>query len=499
MLENLSDIRENHFKALFEISKEINSLREPESLLDEIMDIAMRALAAERGFIVLTDKKQRSFELAAARNISENNAMDLTQIPSSVIRKVLDSRQCILSHDALEDPRFREAKSVTELKVRSVAAVPLRIRDELIGIIYVDSTQNRKMFTESSLEFLEVFANQAGIAIENARLYQALQYKNISLERDVEKLFPFKEIIGESPSIKNVLRLIEKVARSDVTVLIEGESGTGKELVARAIHAHSSRCDKPFVAQYCGALQDSLLESELFGHKKGAFTGAIYDKKGLFEIANGGTFFLDEIAEISLAMQTELLRVIQEEEIRAVGDTVMKKVDARIISATNKSLTEEVKNKKFREDLYYRLKVITITLPPLRERSDDVILLAEHFLKKYGPKYNPRVIGFTPDAIKLLQSYHWPGNVRELENLIQAALVLTDRELINTEHLPLPKMEIDNFDNLNIKAMEKRLVINALKQFGGNRTRAAEALGVSIRWLQYKLKEIDSNLAQSSS
>jgi len=493
LLESLSDIRENHFKALFEISKEINSLREPEELLSQIMDIAMKALAAERGFIVLTDENKQAFEVAAARNISESNAMDLTQIPSSVIRKVLDSQQCVLSHDALEDPRFRDAKSVTELKVRSVAAVPLRIRDELIGIIYVDSTKNRRMFTESSLKFLEAFANQAGIAIENARLYQALQNKNISLKRDVEKLFPFNEIIGDSPSIKKVFQLMQKVARSDVTVLIEGESGTGKELVARAIHANGPRYDKPFVAQYCGALQDSLLESELFGHKRGAFTGAIQDKKGLFEVANGGTFFLDEIAEISLTLQTELLRVIQGGEIKAVGDTAVKRVDVRIISATNKSLAEEVKKGKFREDLYYRLKVITITLPPLRERGDDIILLAEHFLRKYGSKYNPWVIGFTPEALNLLQSYHWPGNVRELENLIQAALVLADDELIGSKHLSLPKMETDRLDSLNIKATEKRLVINALKQFGGNRTKAAEALGVSVRWLQYRLKEIDLN------
>lgn len=492
MIEKQSDIRENHFKALYEIGREINSLRAPESLLSEIMDIAMRALAAERGFIVLIDSHKKQSDVAAARNISENKAIDLMQIPSSVIRKVIDSRQCVLSHDALEDPRFRDAKSVVTLKVRSMAAVPLRIRDKLIGIIYIDSTKNRKMFAESSLQFLEAFANQAGIAIENARLYQAVQHENISLKRDIEKIFPFNEIIGESQPIKNVFRLMEKVARSDVTVLIEGDSGTGKELVARAIHANGSRRHKPFVAQYCGALQDSLLESELFGHKKGAFTGAIHDKKGLFEIADRGTFFLDEIAEISLALQTELLRVIQEGEIKAVGDTAIKKVDVRIISATNKKLEHEVENGKFREDLFYRLKVITISLPALRERGDDVFLLADYFLKKYGSRLNPQVTGFSANALKLLKSYHWPGNVRELENIIQAALVLTDGTLIDSEHLALSHKRGADFADLNLKAAEKRLVINALNRYGGNRKNAAEALGVSQRWLQYKLKEIEA-------
>ncbi|MBN1351089.1 sigma 54-interacting transcriptional regulator [candidate division KSB1 bacterium] len=455
------------------------------------MDIAIKALSAERGFILLLDENRIPAEVVAPRNISESSAHDLMQIPSSVVRKVLDSRQCILSHDALEDPRFKDAKSVVALKVRSVAAVPLKIREEMIGVIYVDSTKNRKMFTQSSLEFLEAFANHAGIAIENARLYQTLQHENISLKRDIEKLYPFKEIIGESAAMKHVFDLMQKVSRSDVTVLIEGESGTGKELVARAIHANSPRCNKPFVAQYCGALQDSLLESELFGHKKGAFTGAIQDKKGLFEIAHGGTFFLDEIADISLALQTELLRVVQEGEIKAVGDTAVRKIDVRLLSATNKNLAEEVKAGRFREDLFYRLKVITISLPPLRDRGEDVILLANYFLKKYAQRLNPNVNTISTDAMKLLRSHPWHGNIRELENMIQAALVLAEGDAIAPANIPLAQTDLLETTDLNLKSMEKKLVVNALKQFGGNRMQAAAALGVSLRWLQYKLKEID--------
>jgi len=322
-------------------------------------------------------------------------------------------------------------------------------------------------------------------------LYEALQQENTILKRDIHQVFPFDEIIGQSEVMKNVFQLMEKVARTDVTVLIEGASGTGKELVARAIHAHGPRKNKPFVGQYCGALQESLLASELFGHRKGAFTGAIESKKGLLEIADGGTFFLDEIADISFPIQTDLLRVIQEGEIKPVGDTRIRKVNVRFISATNKNLLEQVKKGLFREDLYYRLNVITINMPALNERGDDILLLAEHFLRRYGPRTNPGVRGISQKAKKLLKQYHWPGNVRELENTIQAALVLADQQELQPEHFPIfggsSSFEGDSF---NVNEMTNFLVRKALKKYGGNRTKAAEALGVSVRWLQYRLKEI---------
>ncbi|MDZ7261459.1 MAG: sigma 54-interacting transcriptional regulator [candidate division KSB1 bacterium] len=489
MNENFLNIREHHFQALYEISKESYTIKVIDQLLSRIMDIAMKTLSAERGFIVLAKRDTEDLELVLARNISEASAQDLTKISTSVVRQVIEQKTGLLSYDAQEDPRFRQAQSVLLHHIRSVAAVPLRIKDKVIGAIYVDSQKKRQMFTEQSLEFLEAFANQAGIAIENARLYRSLERQNWALKRDVQKIFPFDEIIGESPAMKEVFRLMEKVARSDVTVLIEGESGTGKELVARAIHAHGPRREKPFVAQYCGALPETLLESELFGHKKGAFTGAIADKKGLFEIADGGTFFLDEIAEISMALQTELLRVLQNGEIKPVGDTRVKRVDVRIISATNKDLAQEVKKGRFREDLYYRLRVITINLPPLRQRGNDVKLLAEHFLQKFAPRYNPAIKSFSSKAMELLIRYPWPGNVRELENVVQAALVMADGPHIQPEHLMISTRPEISEENLNLKEIEKWAVSRALARFGGNRVQTAQALGVSVRWLQYRLKE----------
>lgn len=488
----IPDIGQEHIKALFEISKEINSVHDLNTLLSRIMDLAMQALDAERGFIILCKGDCQHFETMTVRNIEETEVVENPQYSTSVVRQIIQTQQALLSHDALTDDRFKEAESVLALKIRSMAAVPLKLREQIIGVIYVDSTHNRRMFTEKSLEFLTAFANQAALAIDNARLYEALQQENTILKRDMHQVFPFDKIIGQSAAMKNVFQLMEKVARTDVTVLIEGASGTGKELVARAIHGHGSRKNKPFVGQYCGALQESLLASELFGHRKGAFTGAIESKKGLLEIADGGTFFLDEIADISFPIQTDLLRVIQEGEIKPVGDTRIRKVNVRFISATNKNLLEQVKKGLFREDLYYRLNVISIKMPALNERGDDILLLTEHFLRRYGPRTNPGVLSISSAAQKLLKQYHWPGNVRELENMIQAALVLADQPELQPEHFPIfggtPSFE---GDSLNVNEMTNVLVRKALKKYGGNRTKAAEALGVSVRWLQYRLKELD--------
>ncbi|MCI0515096.1 sigma 54-interacting transcriptional regulator [candidate division KSB1 bacterium] len=498
MTTNITHIQEHHFQALFEIIKEINTMRDLDALLSRIMDLAMHALEAERGFIILCRDHNTRFEVATARNIDTTELKSNQIYSTSLVKKILETQHGLLSHDTLEDERFRNAASVMQLKIRSMAAVPLRLRDAILGVICVDSIRNRKMFTEQSLNFLEAFANQAALAIENAQLYESLQHENLSLKRVVEQVYPFHQIIGQSPAMQRVFELMEKVARTEVTVLIEGESGTGKELVARAIHAHGPRRQKPFVGLFCGALSSTLLESELFGHKRGAFTGAIADKKGLLEIADGGTFFLDEIADINLALQTELLRVLQEGEIKRVGDTQIRKVSIRFISATNKILEEQVRQRLFREDLYYRLKVISIQLPPLREREQDMILLANHFLARYRLKTNPRVTAFSDRALKLIQEYHWPGNVRELENVVQAALVLTDRTQIFPEHLPISQRNNRlEGDSLNLDEITDRAVRKALALHGGNRTKAAETLGVSVRWLQYRLKNLGEKVTEN--
>jgi transcriptional regulator with GAF, ATPase, and Fis domain len=296
-------------------------------------------------------------------------------------------------------------------------------------------------------------------------------------------------MIGESNSIKKLARLIHKVAATDATVLITGESGTGKDLAARAIHELSPRNGKPFLGQFCGSIPDTLLESELFGYKKGAFTGATADKKGLFEVADQGTFFLDEIADISMALQAKLLRVIQNQEIIRLGDTRIIKVSVRLIAATNKDLHKLVSEGKFREDLFYRLNVFPINVPPLRERAGDISLLADHFIKKYGADKK----SLSASALKKLESFSWPGNIRQLENTIQRALILADGTKITEEHIILEDetKKTDHFSG-SLKELEKEVLLKRLEKFGGNRTLTAKSLGVSVRWIQLKLKEIGS-------
>jgi len=490
-MKTLSQVTQrDFFKALYEISQVITSIREIDPLLEKVMDIAIEVLEAERGFLLLrVADHAEEFEARVARNMSRETLADIRQISSSVVSQVLQKGEPLLSYDALEDERFRGAESILLHKIRSVACVPLSVKDRVIGAIYVDSLRRRGKFTEDSLRFLSAFASQAAIAIENARLYEALREENRRLREEVQRPYSLEGIVGKSPKMQEIFDLLPSVSRSDAAVLIEGESGTGKEVIARAIHANSPRKDKAFVALFCGSLPESLLESELFGHKKGAFTGALQDKPGLFEAAHKGTFFLDEVAELSPSIQTKLLRVLQEGEIKRVGENVIRKVDVRIISATNKNLAEEVKKGKFREDLYYRLKVITIRMPPLRERRSDIPLLAEHFLKKHLSKTEKKILGFSRAAMEVMMRYPWPGNVRELENAVERAVVLARGEWIEPEDLGLEEVE-DLFEpGLTLKEFERRYVLKTLEEVEGNISKAARILGVSRRWLHYRLKE----------
>jgi len=479
-------------EALSEIAQTINSILELQPLLEKIIDIALDVLAAERGLVLLKNISVPSgFEIETSRNLTENQLVDITQLSSSVIQNVLKNGEPILLFEAQKDPQFSATESIVIQKIQSIACVPLKIKNRQIGAIYLDSLSHRSRFTKENLPFLNAFANQAAVAIENARLYEGLRSENRQLREEVQRTYGFEGIIGRSRPMQNVFELLSRVLDSDVSVLIEGESGTGKELVARAIHYSGHRKDKPFMAFFCGSLPDSLLESELFGHKKGAFTGAATDKRGLFEAVDKGTFFLDEVGDLSPNVQTKLLRVLQEGEIKRVGETQIRKVDVRIISATNKKLTELVAEKTFREDLYYRLNTITITLPPLRERKTDIPLLAHHFLDKYAKGREPEIKGFDVGAIDALTSHTWPGNVRELENTIERAIVLARGQMIMSEDLRLQESgEDDPLENgLTLKEIERRAVKNALDAQDGNISATAEALGVSRRWLHYKVKE----------
>ncbi len=485
---------QNPYEALLTISEEINSMRDTTALLDRVMDIAMNTVKAERGFILLrTPESPRNFEAVTARNISKESISSIQELSSSVVNQVLEQGEPVLAIDALADQRFSGAESVLLQNIRSLMCTPLIRNDQLVGAIYMDNRVDAGKFDEESLQFLKAFAGQAAIAIENAQLFEQLQSENQRLKKEASLQHVFPEIIGKSTPILKILEMVRDVADSTASVLIEGESGTGKELVARALHFHSSRRDKLFMPVFCGSLSENLLESELFGHKKGAFTGAVENKAGLFEEAHHGTLFLDEIADISKTIQTKLLRVIQEGEIKRVGETSIRNVDVRIVSATNKSLWEEVKAGNFREDLFYRLHVIKIKMPPLRERRDDIPLLAEHFLKKFAPESKKKIIGFTSEALDMLRDYQWPGNIRELENAIERAVILAKepkipRDLFNLDR-PKPEAELIGKP---LKEIEKYSIMKTLEMTGNNRTKAAEILEVSRRWLQYRLKEWDA-------
>ncbi|MCB0264869.1 MAG: sigma 54-interacting transcriptional regulator [Calditrichaeota bacterium] len=478
----------NPYDALLQISEEIGSVHDTAELLDRITDIAMGVLKAERGFMLLKSGNS-GFSATTARNISQESISGIQNLSSSVVNQVLENGEPVLTFDAQSDSRFASAESVVIQQIRSIACTPLLRKNEVIGAIYMDSRINTEQFNDESLQFLQAFARQAALAIENARLFEKLQTENRQLKKQISLSTVFPEIIGESREIQEILDMIDRVADAKATVLIEGESGTGKELVARALHYHSSRKDKLFVPVFCGGLTESLLESELFGHKKGAFTGAIDNKAGLFEEADGGTIFLDEIGDINMNVQTKLLRVIQEGEIKRVGDAKSRIVDVRIVSATNKDLWKEVQAKRFREDLYYRLNVINIKMPALRERDEDILVLGKHFLKKFARINNKAIDGFSQSAENSMLSYQWPGNIRELENTVERAVILARSGKITPDLLNLSKTRVNDLAGKTLREIERAVIAETLEITGHHRARTAEILGVSRRWLQYRIKE----------
>ncbi len=332
------------------------------------------------------------------------------------------------------------------------------------------------------------------ILIERIIEKRKLQFENLLIKQRLKDRFSFDQLVGKSPKMQQIYEMIERISTSSPTVLIQGESGTGKELVANVIHQNSVRRDRPFIPINCGAIAEGLLESELFGHLKGSFTGAIKDSIGLFKAADGGTIFLDEIAEVPPALQVKLLRALQERKIRPVGDTREMGIDVRVIAATNKNLDEAIENKTFREDLYYRLDVISIRMPPLREIIDDIPNLVNHFMKKFSKETQRQVTRITPEAMDLLMRYHWPGNVRQLENIIERAFALGDDDMICDKDLPSELRDIDNGTsisntNLNLSDNEKVLMARALKQADGNKAEAAKLLGVNITTVYRKLEK----------
>jgi transcriptional regulator with GAF, ATPase, and Fis domain len=474
--------------SLYHVSKVLNSITDLDALLESIMDLAIKTTKAERGFIMLREGNE--LEIKVARNIDKKTIKKPAMLSRTIIDKVLTSGEAVLTSNALQDPRFAQSESVIMFKILSILAVPLTSREKHIGLLYIDARTQTNVFDESSLAYLSAFANLAGIAIENAQLRKDLSSENVRLKMQVRLSGSYEDIIGNSAEIKKVMHMVHKVIDNDVPVLLQGESGTGKELIARTIHKLGTRQKHRFIAQYCGALPETLLESELFGYKRGAFTGANSDKPGLLEEAHHGTFFLDEIGEVPLATQTKLLRFLEEGILRRLGDTKERKISVRIISATNKNLDAEVSKGNFRDDLYYRLKVVKITIPPLRKRRKDIPLLVNYFLKQFEPEKEIKV---TREAMKKLTEYSWPGNIRELQNAISYAVVMSSGSTIGADDLPPEILSKTPFPHvkygMSISEMEKALIKLTLERHAGNRKETARILGISLRTLHNKIKE----------
>jgi transcriptional regulator with GAF, ATPase, and Fis domain len=465
-------------KTLLKISTDINSTRGLEALQRQLMELTFEAIPADTGAILTFDPHSKDTESTFGWS-RQGGATGAVVVGRTAVEKVIDERAAVLSND-----------------VPSVLVVPLLLFDQVIGVIYLEAISTP--FDEGHLQLLVGIAGMAGGALDSTRRLESLETENRRLKSDINLQH---SMVGESPRMRDVYQFIAKVAPTDSTVLLRGESGTGKELVARAIHLSSPRNQKSFVAINCAALSETLLESELFGHERGAFTGAIAQKKGKLEVADRGTVFLDELGELSPGLQARLLRVLQERQFERVGGTRSIKIDVRLIAATNKDLERAIQFGAFRQDLYYRLNVLSLTMPALRDRREDIPLLSNYFAMRCSKKSGRTVKGISPEARKCLVQYDWPGNVRELENAIERAVVLGTTELIQPEDLPevllekqvLPGVQVTQY-HLAIKELKRQLVLKAFEEASGNYAQAARLLGMHPNNLHRLIRSLELNL-----
>jgi Nif-specific regulatory protein len=485
------------FASLLKVSELLNSTRELGDLLELVMEVIKKVMKVEASSLLLLDPQlgELSYKVALGekgRQVKEKFRLKLGQ---GIGGWVVQRGEPLLVEDVKGDPRFYpEVDRVTGFKTRSILCVPLKVKGKILGALEAINPLNRQGFSPFDKELFSLFSNQVAIALENAQLHQQLRGENTNL-REILKLKG--KIIGQSRPIKDLLETIYKVANSSSTVLLRGESGTGKELVARKIHDSSPRRGRPFVCVTCSILSETLLESELFGHEKGAFTGADSQRKGRFELADKGTVFLDEVGAMSLNTQIKLLRFLQEREFERVGGTQTFQVDVRIIAATNENLEKAIEEGRFREDLYYRLKVIEIFLPPLRELRQDIPLLVDYYLNLYCQETARPIKKISPQCLDLLCRYTWPGNVRQLKNTIERAVVLS-KDVILPQHLPAeiypgqPQLK-QSVISTSLKEAERVHIQNILNRAGGNKSKAARMLGISRNRLERKIKSYQLN------
>lgn len=478
--------------ALMKISTKINAIHGLEELQKTLLELLFEVVPAQRGAILLSDDESPAF--ASLFGLDRVRGADVTiKVSRTVTQKVMRERVALLTNQPANDSALA-SESVISDQPASVLCVPVVMLGRTIGVIYLDASEPGVLFDKDHLHLVTAIAGIAAVAIENARHIEWLEGENQRLLSDVNIEH---NMVGESPPMQQLYQLISRVAPADSTVLISGESGTGKELAARAIHKNSRRANKAFVAVNCAALAENLLESELFGHERGAFTGAVAQKKGRLEIADGGTVFLDEVGEIPPSIQVKLLRVLQEREFERVGGTRPLKVDIRLIAASNKNLEEAIEQGTFRQDLFYRLNVVAVEMPPLRDRREDIPLLASYFVEKYSARCNRRVRNITPEARAHLTSYDWPGNVRELENAIERAIVLGTTEQVLPEDLPEVILETEVPESTPmakyhdaVAQTKRQIILSAMEQAKGSYTEAARILEVHPNYLHRLVRNL---------
>jgi len=489
---------------LSDISKALAESLDLEETLMSILKSFDTHLKLRRGTITLLDPDTETINVRLAHGLSKKSqSMASYKVGEGITGLVVQSGKEIIVPDISKDPRFlHKTRSRKQEKGKQIAffCVPIKLEGKTIGALSVDKKADPKNEFDANVRLLNVVATMVAQAVKLNKLVKSnrrqLSEENARLRRELKNHFNIHNMVGTSNSMKEVYRLIEQVSNSNATVLLRGESGTGKDLVAHAIHYNSLRADKPFVKVNCTALPDTLLESELFGHEKGAFTGASERKLGRFERAHGGTLFLDEIGDFTMNLQVKLLRVIQFKEFERVGGMETIKTNVRIVVATHKNLEEQIKEGLFREDLYYRINVFPIYMPPLRDRKDDIMLLADYFLERIATENNKDISRISTPAIEMLTRYHWPGNIRELENCIERAVLLCNEDVIRSEHLP-PSLQMIKKDesvarrSLNeiIENKERELIVDALKKFDSQQRKTARELGISERILGYKIKK----------
>jgi len=486
---------------LYEISKTLNENLDLKKSLYKVLDILSNSMDMVRGTVTILNPLRDEINIEVAHGLTQG-AMEKGKykLGEGITGRVIQSGKAVTIPKISEEPLFlnrtssRKTRQDQEL---SFFCVPIKRGNQVIGAFSVDRPYDESYALADGEKLLSVIATMVArhvINLETIRLEKdQLREENLRLRTELENKYRITDIIGNSNKMREVFQMISQVSKSNATVLIRGESGTGKELVANSIHYNSLRARNPLVKVNCAALPVNLIESELFGHEKGAFTGAIKQKMGKFELAHKGSIFLDEIGSIGLDVQVSLLRVLQEKEFERVGGHKTIKTDVRVIAATNKNLEEAVEAETFRGDLYYRLNVFPIYLPPLRERKTDILLLADHFLEKYARENNKEVVRLSTPAIDMLMDYHWPGNVRELENCIERAILLCEGKVIHSYHLPptlqtgtesgtLPALSLEDA----VANLEKEMIIDALKNTRGNISTAAKILKTTVRKFSYK-------------